>query len=287
MLRRLPGRRASLGDRRRDRRAVPPHRRRARRSGEGERLTLGCAIAFGVQIVVLGAFADRLRPIRAHHGPARGGRRCLPSRRRSSPAWARFDGDGAAGGACSPGSPARRWRFEPAGVGPAPGRSDAARRCILLLEPVFAGILGYCDRRAASAAPGSLGAALILAGIVVAELRARARPARTRPRTPTLTDRSSGWRRMPPVYEPIPETSPAAAFAPWDRRELPGPVRRRGVGPPGRQLQVDRDAAVRGARRLGRHRARARREAACSARTATTTRGTPSCGTSACPSCGR
>ena len=37
-------------------------------------------------------------------------------------------------------------------------------------------------------------------------------------------------------------------------------VHRRGVGPPGRQLQVDRDEAVRGARRLGRHRARARRE---------------------------
>ena len=40
----------------------------------------------------------------------------------------------------------------------------------------------------------------------------------------------------------------------------PGRVRRRGVGAAGRQLQVDRDEAVRGARRLGRHRARARRE---------------------------
>ena len=39
-----------------------------------------------------------------------------------------------------------------------------------------------------------------------------------------------------------------------------GPVRRRGVGAPRRQLQVGRDEAVRGARRLGRHRARARRE---------------------------
>ena len=37
-------------------------------------------------------------------------------------------------------------------------------------------------------------------------------------------------------------------------------VHRRGIGSPGRQLQVDRDAAVRGARRLGRHRARARRQ---------------------------
>ncbi len=38
------------------------------------------------------------------------------------------------------------------------------------------------------------------------------------------------------------------------------PVHRRGDRPAGRQLQVDRDAPVRGARRLGRHRARARRE---------------------------
>ena len=53
---------------------------------------------------------------------------------------------------------------------------------------------------------------------------------------------------------------PRAPFAPWDRRELPGAVRRRGVGTAGRQLQVGRDEAVRGARRLGRHRARARRE---------------------------
>ena len=51
-----------------------------------------------------------------------------------------------------------------------------------------------------------------------------------------------------------------APFAPWDRRELPGVVLRRGIGSSGRQLQVDRDAAVRGAGRLGRHRPRARRE---------------------------
>ncbi len=37
-------------------------------------------------------------------------------------------------------------------------------------------------------------------------------------------------------------------------------VLRRGVGSPRRQLQVDRDEAVRGARRLGRHRPRARRQ---------------------------
>ena len=37
-------------------------------------------------------------------------------------------------------------------------------------------------------------------------------------------------------------------------------VRRRGVGATRRQLQVGRDEAVRGARRLGRHRARARRQ---------------------------
>ena len=36
---------------------------------------------------------------------------------------------------------------------------------------------------------------------------------------------------------------PRAPFAPWDRRELPGVVHRRGVGPARRQLQVDRDAA--------------------------------------------
>ena len=40
----------------------------------------------------------------------------------------------------------------------------------------------------------------------------------------------------------------------------PRRVRRRGVRPASRQLQVDRDAALRGAGRLGRHRARARRE---------------------------
>ena len=41
-----------------------------------------------------------------------------------------------------------------------------------------------------------------------------------------------------------------------------GCVHRRGIGTPRRPLQVGRDAPVRSARRLGRHRARARREAA-------------------------
>ena len=39
-----------------------------------------------------------------------------------------------------------------------------------------------------------------------------------------------------------------------------GAVRRRGIGATGRQLQVGRDEAVRGTGRLGRHRARARRQ---------------------------
>jgi len=56
----------------------------------------------------------------------------------------------------------------------------------------------------------------------------------------------------------------------------PRPVRRRGVGPSGRHLQVDRDAPLRDPRRLGGHRARARREARGSAGTAITTPGTPS-----------
>ena len=81
--------------------------------------------------------------------------------------------------------------------------------------------------------------------------------------------------------------APRSPFAPWDRRELPGLFTGGGVGPAGGPLQVDRDAPLRGARRLGGHRARARREDRCSAGTATTTPGTPSCGTSGCPSCGR
>ena len=91
--------------------------------------------------------------------------------------------------------------------------------------------------------------------------------------------------RMPPMSEPT--RKPRAAFAPWDRRELPGIFTVEETGPPGRQLQVGRDAAVRGARRLGRHRARARREDGARPAHLSPRRGTPSCGTSGCPSCGR
>ena len=71
-----------------------------------------------------------------------------------------------------------------------------------------------------------------------------------------LTDRSSTGENAPDERH----TKARAPFAPWDRRELPGSSRSRRP-PPGRQLQVGRDAPLRGARRLGRHRARARREA--------------------------
>ena len=51
-----------------------------------------------------------------------------------------------------------------------------------------------------------------------------------------------------------------APFAPWDRRELPGSFDVAETARTGRQLQVDRDEAVRGARRMGRDRARARHQ---------------------------
>jgi drug/metabolite transporter (DMT)-like permease len=144
--------------------------------GRGEVLTLGCAVAFAVQIVLLAELSPKHDSHRLNSmqlavvaagclipGFFMGGYDF------TFQAWWAAAYTGVAASAVAFGCMvwAQQW------VGP------SRTALLLMLEPVFAGIVGYLvgDRLGAQ---GIAGALLILAGILVAELgpRLRARPAR-------------------------------------------------------------------------------------------------------------
>ena len=147
--------------------------------GRGEALTLGCALAFAVQIVMLAELApkhDTHRLNSVQLGVVAVG--CLVpgfflgGYDFTFQAWWAAAYTGVAASAVAFGCMvwAQQW------VGP------SRTALLLMLEPVFAGIAGYLvgDRLGAL---GVAGALLILAGILVAELgpRLRARPATQSP----------------------------------------------------------------------------------------------------------
>jgi len=135
--------------------------------GKGELLTLGCALFFAVHIVLLAEFAPRydairlnavqltvvrcrLSPSRAFHRRVR-----LPAVRM---AGCPLHGRGGLG---------RRVRAH--GVGPATGQ-PVRTALLLMLEPVFAAVVGAIAGDHLGLL-GATGAALILGGVLVAELR--------------------------------------------------------------------------------------------------------------------
>jgi drug/metabolite transporter (DMT)-like permease len=132
----------------------------------GDALTLGCALAFAVHIVVLGEVAGRFDPVRLNAVQlvvvALGAALALPLTglgRLTAPALAAaaFSGVAVSGLGFSLQLYGQRH------VGP-------TRSALLLsLEPVFAGVFGYAVGERLGRA-GFLGAVLILAGVVIAQL---------------------------------------------------------------------------------------------------------------------
>jgi drug/metabolite transporter (DMT)-like permease len=144
--------------------------------GRGEVLTLGCALAFAVHIVMLGEIADRHDPLRLTcvqlltvaaaclvPAVATGGV-ALPA--------------GALAAAALTGVFATALAFA-AMVGAQRVVAPSRAALVLLLEPVFAALLGWAtgDPLTGSTVAGG---GLILAAVVVAEVVAPAREARTR-----------------------------------------------------------------------------------------------------------
>jgi drug/metabolite transporter (DMT)-like permease len=143
--------------------------------GRGEALTVGCAVAFAVQIVMLAEYAPMHDPYRLNavqlSAVAIG---CLlpglflGGYGFTARAWWAAAYTGVAASAVAFGCMV--WAQQSVG----PSRTAL----LLMLEPVFAGIAGYLVGDRLDAA-GVIGAVLILAGILVAELGPRLRRARS------------------------------------------------------------------------------------------------------------
>ena len=142
--------------------------------GRGELLTLGCAVAFAVHIVLLSEWSPTFSTAAAHRDPTW----------RSSASWPSSSGCSPAG---TPSRPTSGWPPRTPASSSRPlafalqvwgQRQIGPTRTALLLmiEPVAAAVFGYAagDRLGAA---GVVGALLILGGIIVAEV-------------PALTERS-------------------------------------------------------------------------------------------------
>ena len=169
--------------------------------GKGELLTLGCAFFFAVHIVLLADFAPRHDPVRLNAvqltvvgagclvpGFFTGGYDFPVS------VWLAAFYTGVAASAVAFGCMVWAQRR----VGP------SRTALLLMLEPVFAAVVGTIAGEHLGLV-GATGAALILAGI----LRGPGGD-----QTPVNSTMLAG-----PMADP---TAPRPAFAPWDRRELPG-----------------------------------------------------------------
>lgn len=142
--------------------------------GRGEALTVGCALAFALHIVVLGEVSGRHDPIRFTLWQVLTvGLACLVPGALSGGGYGFDGGVWMAAAFCGVGATAAAFWCMTWGQRVVP-ESQAA--LILLLEPVSAGVLGEVAGEHLGPS-GLIGAALILAAVVVAELAGDRPPA--------------------------------------------------------------------------------------------------------------